>query len=282
MNLQNNSVLVTGASGFIGTHLVKALRAAGHVVFTHSTRQGDIANCGLSFEGVGHVFHLAARTFVPDSWSAPLGFYEVNLLGTVNVLEFCRACGASLTLMSSYVYGRPARLPISEDAPLQAFNPYSHTKILAEETSRYYQQQFGVPVTIIRPFNIYGPGQDRRFLISTILAQAIDPQTAAIVVADLRPRRDFIFITDLTDLLMSTVFRKEGGTFNAGSGSSWGVDEVIAIVNQLLPVPKSVQTEGQMRLEEAFNVVADISRARREFGWEPRVAFRDGLRDTLA
>lgn len=215
MNLQSKRVLVTGADGFVGTHLVKALRAAGHVVFTHSTRQGDIANCGLSFEGVGHVFHLAARTFVPDSWSAPLGFYQVNLLGTVNVLEFCRACGASLTLMSSYVYGRPARLPISEDAPLQAFNPYSHTKILAEETSRYYQQQFGVPVTIIRPFNIYGPGQDRRFLIPTILAQAIDPHADAIVVADLHPRRDYIFIGDLIDLLMSTAFRREGGTFNA-------------------------------------------------------------------
>ena len=282
MNLQNNSVLVTGASGFIGTHLVKALRAAGHVVFTHSTRQGDIANCDLSFEGVGHVFHLAARTFVPDSWSAPLGFYEVNLLGTVNVLEFCRACGASLTLMSSYVYGRPARLPIAEDAPLQAFNPYSHTKILAEEASRYYQRQFGVPVTIIRPFNIYGPGQDRRFLIPTILAQAIDPHTAAIVVADLRPRRDYIFIGDLIDLLMSTAFRREGGTFNAGSGSSWGVDEVIAIVNQLLPLPKPVQSGDQIRLEEVFNVIADISCARREFGWEPRVTFRDGLCETLA
>jgi nucleoside-diphosphate-sugar epimerase len=282
MNLQSKRVLVTGADGFVGTHLVKALRAAGHVLFTHSTRQGDITNCGLSFEGVGHVFHLAARTFVPDSWSAPLGFYQVNLLGTVNVLEFCRACGASLTLMSSYVYGRPARLPISEDAPLQAFNPYSHTKILAEETSRYYQQQFGVPVTIIRPFNIYGPGQDRRFLIPTILTQAIDPYTAAIVVADLRPRRDYIFIGDVIDLLMSTAFRREGGTFNAGSGSSWGVDEVIAIVNQLLPVPKPVQSEDQMRLEEVFNVIADISRARREFGWEPRVTFHDGLRDTLA
>jgi nucleoside-diphosphate-sugar epimerase len=282
MNLQSKCVLVTGADGFIGTHLVKALRAAGYVVLTHSTREGDIASCGLSFEGVGHVFHLAARTFVPDSWSAPLDFYEVNLLGTVNVLEFCRTCGASLTLMSSYVYGRPARLPISEDAPLQAFNPYSHTKILAEETSRYYQQQFGVPVTIIRPFNIYGPGQDRRFLIPTILAQAIDPQTAAIVVADLRPRRDYVFITDLTDLLINTAFRREGGTFNAGSGSSWAVDEVIDIVNQLLPVPKAVRSEGQMRLEEVFNVVADISRARREFGWEPRVSFHDGLRDTLA
>jgi nucleoside-diphosphate-sugar epimerase len=206
----------------------------------------------------------------------------VNLLGTVNVLEFCRACGASLTLMSSYVYGHPARLPIAEDAPLQAFNPYSHTKILAEETSRYYQRQFGVPVTIIRPFNIYGPGQDRRFLIPTILAQAIDPHTAAIVVADLRPRRDYIFIGDLIDLLMSTAFRREGGTFNAGSGSSWGVDEVIAIVNQLLPLPKPVQSEDQMRLEEVFNVIADISHARREFGWEPRVTFRDGLRETMA
>jgi nucleoside-diphosphate-sugar epimerase len=277
----NDAVLVTGADGFIGTHLVKALRAVGHIVFTHSTRQGDIASCNLSFESVGHVFHLAARTFVPDSWSASRSFYEVNLLGTVNVLEFCRTCGASLTLMSSYVYGRPARLPISEDEPLQAFNPYSHTKILAEETSRYYQRQFRVPVTIIRPFNIYGPGQDRRFLIPTILAQAINPQAAAIVVVDLRPRRDYIFISDLTDLLISTAFRREGGTFNAGSGSSRGVDEVIAMVNQLLPVPKAVRSEGRLRPDEVFDVVADISRARHEFAWEPRVTFPDGLRETL-
>ena len=107
--------------------------------------------------------YRSARTFVPDSWSAPLSFYEVNLLGTVNVLEFCRARGASLTLVSSYVYGPPARLPIAEDEPLCAFNPYSHTKILAEETSLYYQRQFGVPVTIVRPFNVYGPGQDADF-----------------------------------------------------------------------------------------------------------------------
>jgi nucleoside-diphosphate-sugar epimerase len=282
MNSPSKSVLVTGAGGFIGSHLVKALRAAGHFVATHSTREGNIANCSLNFEGVGHVFHLAARTFVPDSWSAPLSFYEVNLLGTVNVLEFCRISGASLTLMSSYVYGRPARLPISEDAPLQAFNPYSHTKILAEETGRYYQQQFGVPVTIIRPFNIYGQGQDRRFLIPSILAQAVDARIATIVVADLLPRRDYIFIADLINLLMRTVFRREGGTFNAGSGCSWGVDEVIAIVNQLLPAPKIVQSEGRPRMEEVSDVIADISRARREFGWEPRVTFPDGLRETLA
>src|ERR1700675_1602021 len=216
----SKSILVTGADGFIGSHLVEALRAAGHLVWTHSTREGDIRDCSLRFEGVGHVFHLAARTFVPDSWTAPLSFYEVNLLGTVNVLEFCRAQAASVTLMSSYVYGPPARLPISEDEPLRAFNPYSHTKILAEETALYYQRQFAVPVTIVRPFNVYGPGQDRRFLIPKILTQAADPGQSAIVVADLRPRRDYLFIADLVDLLTRTAFRRAGGVFNAGSGSS--------------------------------------------------------------
>jgi nucleoside-diphosphate-sugar epimerase len=119
-------------------------------------------------------------------------------------------------------------------------------------------------------------------LIPTILAQAIDPPAAAIVVVDLRPRRDYVFISDLTDLLISTAFRREGGTFNAGSGSSWAVDEVIAIVNQLLPVRKAVHSEGRFRPDEVFDVVADISRARHEFGWEPRVTFPDGLREILA
>jgi nucleoside-diphosphate-sugar epimerase len=282
MSLPSKSVLVTGASGFIGSRLVSALRAMGHVVLTHSRRQGDIKNCSLGFEGVGHVFHLAARTFVPDSWVAPLSFYEANLLGTVNVLEFCRAQEASVTLMSSYVYGPPARLPISEIEPLRAFNPYSHTKILAEETGLYYQQQFGVPVTIVRPFNIYGPGQNRRFLIPTILKQAVDPGQEAIVVADLRPRRDYLFVTDLVDLLTRTAFRNEGGIFNAGSGSSWGVGDVIALVNGLLPAPKPVRIEGFVRPDEVNDVIADISRARLEFGWVPRVALHDGLRDTLA
>jgi nucleoside-diphosphate-sugar epimerase len=273
---------VTGADGFVGAHLVRALGAAGHIVLTHTRRQGDIKNCRLNFEGVGHVFHLAARTFVPESWLAPLSFYEVNLLGTVNVLEHCRASGASLTMVSSYVYGVPSRLPISEDEPLCAFNPYSHSKILAEETGLYYQRQFGVPLTIVRPFNIYGPGQNRRFLIPTILKQAVDPGQAAIVVADLRPRRDYIFIADLIDLLVRTAFRREGGIFNAGSGSSWGVGEVIGMVNGLIPVAKPVHADGPMRPDEVIDVIADITRARHEFGWQPQVTLLDGLLHTLA
>jgi nucleoside-diphosphate-sugar epimerase len=167
--------------------------------------------------------------------------------------------------------------PRCEDEPLHAFNPYSHTKILAEETGLYYQRQFGIPVTIVRPFNVYGPGQGRRFLIPTILTQAIDPGQSAIVVADLRPRRDYLFIADLVDLLTRTAFRREGGVFNAGSGSSWGVGEVIALVNGLLPAPKPVHTKGLVRSDEVIDVIADISRAQNEFGWAPRVTLPDGF-----
>jgi len=275
-------VLVTGASGFVGTHLIQALGAAGYWVEPHSSRSGDIASCGFDVVDVGHVFHLAARTYVPESWKDPLSFYRVNVLGTVNVLEFCRVHNASLTLMSSYVYGRPARLPISENESLRAFNPYSHTKILAEAVSRYYQERFQVPVTIIRPFNIYGPGQDGRFLIPKILAQAVNPALEAILVSDLRPRRDFIFVSDLIELLMQTVFRREGGVFNAGSGTSLSVREVVETVNGMLPAPKRVLTEESSRQDEVLDVVADISKAQEEFDWTPRTTFSDGLRQTLA
>jgi len=279
----SKTVLVTGASGFIGRPLSEGLEQAGCTVIRHSSADGDIASCALPGSEVKHVYHLAARTFVPDSWSEPLPYYATNVLGTVNVAEFCRRHGASLTLLSSYVYGRPRFLPISEEHPVAAFNPYGHTKLLAEEVCRYYAQQFGIQVTIIRPFNIYGPGQAESFLIPTLLRQALDPDVSEISIADDRPKRDYLFIDDLIDLLLRTMtpqgFAAFGfDAFNAGSGCSVNPRELAQMILRAAGVEKPVVSRGEVRTDEVLDTVADIGKAKRIFGWQPRVSLEEGLR----
>ena len=277
----NDAILVTGATGFIGRDLVAALKRRGHRVEEHSSVVSDIAQSLPAFDGVRHVFHLAALTFVPKSWSASASFYAVNVQGTVNVMEFCRRQSASVTFLSSYVYGRPDALPISEDHPVRAVNPYGHTKILAEDVTRFYGQQFRIPVTIIRPFNVYGPDQDSRFLIPLLIDQAIDPASDVIKVADPRPKRDYLYIDDLVELLLLTFSRKAEGTFNAGSGRSISVEQLSTLIAQQAGCHKPIISQATERDNEILDVVADTSRAQREFGWCPNVSLQTGLRKVM-
>lgn len=277
----NDTILVTGAGGFIGTHLVNALLEAGHRVVRHSRQDGDIAVSPLQFEDVAHVFHLAARTFVPQSWEDPAQYYATNVLGTVNVLEFCRRSKATLTFVSSYVYGRPRRLPLNEDHPLEPFNPYSHTKIMAESVVSFYAEAFDVGVTIVRPFNVYGPGQSDLFLIPRIISQILDPAVPFIEIGDLRPRRDYIYVTDLLALLMATRQAPTRGTYNGGTGRSFSVAEVLESIRRITGIDKPVRSTGDSRANEILELVADVSRARRELNWRPVVALEDGLQQTV-
>jgi nucleoside-diphosphate-sugar epimerase len=277
-----NKILVTGATGFLGRHLVAALESQGRVVRAHSSRDGDIANCTLSMEGVSHVFHLAGKSYVPESWQNPQAFYHTNVMGTVNVLEHCRRNQASLTLVSSYVYGQPQRLPIAEDHPLSAVNPYAHTKILAEETARFYEQRFGLALAIVRPFNIYGPGQRPSFLIPSIVRQALDPSQAEVRVADLRPKRDYLYVGDAVMLLLATLRPGAHGVYNLGSGRSVSVAEVAQLVNHAAGVSKPVVSADEPRPGEILDVVADTSRAAAELGWQPRTSLADGIAAVVA
>jgi nucleoside-diphosphate-sugar epimerase len=272
-----SSILITGASGFVGRRLTAALKEKGHSIEEFSAEQGDIARGELPTVRVDQVFHLAAKTFVPDSWKYPREFYDVNVLGTVKVLDYCRNHGATLTLISSYVYGRPDCLPIAEDHPLRAANPYGQTKVLAEELCRFYELSFRIPITIIRPFNLYGPGQPEHFLIPTLIAQALSPDATEIVVNDESPRRDYIFVSDLIDLLTRVADDPRPGAYNAGSGCSYSVTEIVAMINGLVSVPKRLRTRGEERPNEIADVVADIRKARDTFGWEPSVSMREGL-----
>jgi len=223
------------------------------------------------------VFHLAARMFVPASWENPREFYSTNVMGAVNVLELCRRERASLTLVSSYTYGPPRTLPITEDHPIGAYNPYSQTKIIAEEIAQFYASHFGIAVSIVRPFNLYGPEQNERFLIPSLVRQAIDPSWPAIRVADPRPRRDYLYIDDFIALLLAVHSAGETGVYNAGSGRSVSISDLVAILNRITGCDKPLLSEGHERPAEIMDVVADISRAAERLRWRPAVSLEQGL-----
>jgi len=277
-----SEILVTGATGFVGRYLAKALAAGGHVVRSHSSRDGDIASCPLPMDGVGHVFHLAAKTFVPESWTNPSAFYRTNVMGTVNVLEHCRHNRTPVTLVSSYVYGQPQRLPISEDHPICANNPYAHTKVIAEEAGRFYEMDFGMHVVIVRPFNIYGPGQTPPFLIPTIVEQALDSSTSEIRLKDLRPRRDYVYVDDAIEFFLATLSQNVKGVYNLGSGESASVAEVAELIRRAAGTDKPVMSDEQPRPQEVMDVRADISRAGSELGWRPRTSLAEGIGKVVA
>lgn len=275
------SILVTGASGFLGKHLVAALERGGQAVATHSMEDGDLARTQPRAQDIRHVYHLAAKTYVPDSWAHPKEFYEANVLGTIGILEYCREQGASLTLISSYMYGHPERLPIPEGHPLRAFNPYGHSKLLAEEVAQFYQTSFRVPVTIVRPFNLYGPGQSERFLIPALIRQALSPECSTISIADHRPRRDYIYVDDVVELLLAVVESQRASVYNAGSGISTSAREVAERIAELAGTGKHVISRNEERPDEVLDTVADISRARLELGWNPRIGLDEGLARTI-
>jgi len=246
---------------------------------------GDIANretlAKFAQQVFAHVFHLAGKTFVPDSWNDPQVFCQTNVLGMVNVLEFCRKDNIPLTYVSAYVYGHPDNLPISEESVIRPSNPYALTKRMAEEVCEFYASSYNLPVTTIRPFNVYGIGQAENFLIPAIICQALD-DGEKIVVKDLAPKRDYVYLEDMVAALLATL-EKPGGyrVYNIGSGVSLSVQEVIDAIQDIAVTKKKIVCDDVARTNELMDVVADISKARKELGWYPEFSFYAGIENII-
>jgi len=297
-------ILVTGACGFIGGHLVKALVNSGYAVIAYDLENSfNITSCRFSkdisdkieiftgniedtdslkkaAEDVGFVFHLAARSFVPDSWKNPLDFYRTNILGTANVLEICRQNNIHLSYLSSYVYGVPEYLPVDEKHPLKSYNPYSQSKLIAEEICDFYHNHYGLKVTIFRPFNVYGPGQNEKFLIPEIIKQVLQKEKEMVEVNDLSPKRDYIFIDDMVEALVLSADGKDG-IYNIGSGYSVSVEDLIKMVMKKSGILKKYFSKNITRENEVYDVVADISKVQKALNWSVKTTLEKGIENCI-
>lgn len=277
-------ILVTGFSGFIGTYLLQKLNRTNHELILMDIVNGiDICDWEQvkHIENVDVIVHLANLSFVPASYNEPKKFYTTNYLSTLNMLELCRINKAKMIFFSSYVYGHPQYQPIDENHPMQAFNPYAQTKVICESLCEGYNRDFKVPVTIFRPFNIYGAGQNPDFLIPTIIQQA---RNGRIVIKDDRPKRDYIHVEDIVGAVVMAI-EKAGdnrlNVYNLGTGTSYSVKEIVDIVRSMFSSEIEYLCSNEIRPNDVMDTIADIRKIKAELDWQPAISIRDGLRKMI-
>jgi len=274
-----NSILVTGANGFLGRHVVRDLLRRGFKVEAKSRADGDVCDVETwkKFPATDCVIHLAGSTFVPDSWDDPSKFLQNNTLGTSLALDFCRNHEAKFVFFSTYMYSREAVMPVSEDSKLRPSNPYSLSKFFGENLSKFYSEHFGVKAVIFRPFNVYGLGQSEKFLIPSIIRQA--RLSDVIEVQDTKPSRDYVYVEDLLAALNCAITTDiELEVVNIGTGRSYSVLELIETLGIVSNRKYKIRSAMSERQSEIMHTQADNSRAREILNWEPQWSLKSGLK----
>jgi UDP-glucose 4-epimerase len=287
MAIKGKLILVTGASGFVGRHLAAELKRRGAEVVPLDKQEQNpvdirdwqsVSAFGRKFGNIDIVYHLAALMLVPYSFENPRELYEVNVLGTLNILELCRVHNVKkLVFASSYVYGNPQYLPIDEAHPLNPSSPYARSKVIGEDLCKAYHEDYGLNCIILRPFNIYGEGQSDNFLIPTILKQLASGQ---VELTDPEPKRDFLYISDAIAAYVKAGEYDESDfeIFNIGTGVSYSVRVVADRILEAWGKTVEVSYKHQKRRGEIMDVVATTQKAKGKLGWEPKVAFEDGIK----
>ena len=310
MNWTGKKVLVTGAGGFIGSHLTERLVELGADVsalvrytstgtwgwLDRSTVKdqmkvvlGDIRDqdAVLSLmDGVEIVFHLAALIGIPYSYHAPLSYVRTNIEGTVNVLQSAMRCNVERVLQTSTseCYGSARTVPISEEHPLQGQSPYSATKIGADKIAESFYLSFGLPVVVVRPFNTYGPRQSARAVIPTIVTQAL--RESAINLGNLEPTRDLNYVADTVEGFITAAEAPNavGQVINLGTGQEISIgklaEKILSMMGKRLPI---LADDARQRPEgsEVDRLCADNTRAREILGWAPKYTLTEGLSRTI-
>jgi UDP-glucose 4-epimerase len=313
MSVRGRTVMVTGADGFIGSHLVERLVAEGANVRAFclynsrgtagwldeiptatraglDIRFGDIRDARFvetATQGSEIVFHLAALIAIPYSYVAAESFIDTNVRGTLNVLEAARSVGVGrvIQVSTSEVYGTPAELPIRETHPLQAQSPYAASKVAADQLALSFHLSHGLPVAVVRPFNTYGPRQSERAVLPTMLRQLLAGQTE-IRLGRLDTRRDLTFVADTVDGLVraATAPAIEGRTIQLGTGRAERIGDLFEIACSLVGARATVVEDAARLRPDASEVMAlqsDPSLARELLGWTASTDLETGIAATI-
>ncbi len=313
MKLKGKKILVTGADGFIGSHLTEELVRQGHdlrvFVFynsfnswgwlDHSSKDirdnldvfaGDIRDphgVREAMKGCDVVMHLAALIAIPFSYHSPDTYVDTNVKGTLNIVQAARELEVEKVIhtSTSEVYGTAQFVPITEDHPLQGQSPYSASKIGADQIAMSFYTSFDTPVSIIRPFNTYGPRQSARAVIPTIIIQ-IASGKQKIKLGSLHPTRDFNFVTDTVRgfIAVAESERSIGEVINIGSNFEISIGETVELIVEVMDAEVEIESEEQRKRPEKSEVErlwADNSKARELIGWVPEYGGRDGFKRGL-
>lgn len=304
-------ILITGAGGFIGSHLADKLVEQGHSVRTfvrYNSRNswgwledspckngieiitGDIRDFDLvkeSVKGCDIVFHLAALIGIPYSYVSPLAYIKTNVEGTYNVLQAARGSGGIKVVhtSTSEVYGTAQYVPIDEDHPINPQSPYAATKASADSMALSYFRSFSLPVTVVRPFNTYGPRQSARAIIPTVIGQILEGKRK-ISLGNLVPTRDLTFVDDTVSGFIAAAFseRAIGETLNLGTGTEISIRDLVALIAEIMERDVEI-VEDQQRIRPAASEVERLlsnpGRMNGLTGWEARVSLREGLVQTI-
>ncbi len=313
MNWKNVRVAVTGAGGFIGSHLTEELarrgarvramvhyNSRGHWGFLEELdpslgrrveiRAGDVTDPGCVNDlvaGSDVVFHLAALIAIPYSYAAPASYVAANVSGTLNVLEASRRAKIRKVVhtSTSETYGTARYVPIDEEHPLQGQSPYAATKIGADQLALSFEKSFGLPVAVCRPFNTYGPRQSARAVIPTIICQLLQPEPK-LNLGSLSPVRDFNYVADTVDgfLAIAASPKSVGEVINVGSGRGVTIGETARLLMKLTGRKADVREDrARVRPErsEVMRLICGNTKARKLLGWKPRVPLEQGLARTV-